>query len=331
MRWRAAAALGALLLAAAAAIAAAAEAVAGVAAGRGGEGVGTGDDAATLDAVRLSEFERATLFTPEGLRRVHQVAATSAETGELADALPLYKLALVVAQRVHGGAHAATAAAASNLAGMHYTLGRHADAAEIYREAAKVYGRMGATERDVGYVTTLHNLALSKQAAGDLRGALPLYIDVVRHWERAVGKRHAAHATSVLNLAVAHLELGEHAEALKRATAALEVLETLGADVAPALGVVGAAKLAAGDAEGALDVFERRVSVRRVAANAERQNEHEEKHRLLQVRTRTRVQRDACVPLTCARWISCALATRWRMLANLLARAYTRARSSLHA
>lgn len=166
MRWRAAAALGALLLAAAAAIAAAAEAAAGVAAGRGGEGVGTGDDAATLDAVRLSEFERATLFTPEGLRRVHQVAATSAETGELADALPLYKLALVVAQRVHGGAHAATAAAASNLAGMHYTLGRHADAAEIYREAAKVYGRMGATERDVGYVTTLHTsrLASKRQA-----------------------------------------------------------------------------------------------------------------------------------------------------------------------
>ena len=68
---------------------------------------------------------------------------------------------------------------------------------------SKVYGRMGADEKDIGYVSTLHNLAFSSQAAGDLRRAIPLYHDVVRLWKQTVGPKHIAYATSMLNLAVA--------------------------------------------------------------------------------------------------------------------------------
>ena len=108
---------------------------------------------------------------------------------------------------------------------------------------SKVYGRMGADEKDIGYVSTLHNLAFSSQAAGDLRRAIPLYHDVVRLWKQTVGPKHIAYATSMLNLAVAHYELGEHKEALKRGQEALKLFESLDGDTAGALGVVGSLRV----------------------------------------------------------------------------------------
>ena len=131
-----------------------------------------------------------------------------------------------------------------------------------------MYGRMGADEKDVGYISTLHNLAFSSQAAGDLRRAIPLYQDVIRLWKQAVGPKHIAFATSMLNLAVAHHELGEHKEALKRGKEALKLFEALDADTAGALGVVGAAQVGVGDSAAAIAAFERRVEVRRAVADA---------------------------------------------------------------
>ena len=96
------------------------------------------ETALAAEEVRLTDEERKTLFTAEGLERVQRVALEYKDAAQLAEALPLYKLALVVALKLYGSSNAATATCLNNLAGMQYVMGQYETSVELYRESAKV-------------------------------------------------------------------------------------------------------------------------------------------------------------------------------------------------
>jgi len=152
--------------------------------------------------------ERAdTAATAEAARTLHDRALADWGAGRTADALPAFRRALEIRERVLGPDHPDLAATLAGMAGLYYDLGDFASSIAFHRRALAIRERaLGPGHTDVA--TSLMRLANSIERSGDPAAAVPLHERALAIYERALGPWHPAVARSLNNLALAHTSLG---------------------------------------------------------------------------------------------------------------------------
>ena len=193
-------------------------------------------------------------------------------SGDAAGALPLYRRALDIRERVLGVEHPATLSSVNNLAGCMRALGDAAGALPLYRRALKSHERVLGAEHPNTLIISA-NLAACLVALGDAAGALPLYRRAFDSCERVLGAEHPTTLGSMNNLALCMRALDDAAGALPFFRRALDGRErVLGAehpgtltsvnDLATCMSVLG-------DAAGALPLVQRALAGRERVLGAE--------------------------------------------------------------
>ncbi|HEU4328887.1 MAG TPA: tetratricopeptide repeat protein [Roseiflexaceae bacterium] len=178
--------------------------------------------------------------------------------GAYAEALPLYKGALDIHERVLGPDHPDTASSLNSLAALYRTQGAYAEALPLYERALDIFERvLGPDHPHTGY--SLNGLAGLLKEQGAYAEALPLL-------ERVLGPDHPDTANSLNNLAALFQIRGVYAKAQPFAERALNIRErVLGAnhsDTATSLNNLAELYRAQGAYTEALPLCERALDIR---------------------------------------------------------------------
>ena len=146
------------------------------------------------------------------------------EQGKYAEAEPLLKRLLSIAEKALGPEHPTVATALDNLAEPYRAQGRYTEAEPLYKRSLSIREKaLGPDHLDVA--TSLNNLAMLYQFQGRYAEAEPLYKRSLSIREKALGPDHPDVATSLNNLALLYQFQGRYGEAeplLKRALSILE-------------------------------------------------------------------------------------------------------------
>jgi CHAT domain-containing protein/tetratricopeptide (TPR) repeat protein len=132
--------------------------------------------------------------------------------GKSAEAIPLARQAVALANERYGGQHVKVASALSWLASLHQDQGRLGEAEPLFRRGLAIYeDALGTEHPEVG--TALNNLALLHQAQGRFGEAEPLYQRSLAIREKSLGPDHAFVATTLNNLGMLYQAQGHYAKA----------------------------------------------------------------------------------------------------------------------
>ncbi len=141
---------------------------------------------------------------------------------------------------------------------------RYADAADVFRQAADGFARqLGESHRHTGILQS--NLAYALYLSGDLAGAERLFRELIGRYEGPPDEDVSFRSTLKSNLARVLLAQGQYDQALPLAETAVAAYETdttrFRVGLAGALATLADARLATGDAAGALDSAERALEI----------------------------------------------------------------------
>ncbi|MBX3327352.1 MAG: tetratricopeptide repeat protein [Nitrospira sp.] len=146
--------------------------------------------------------------------------------GKYTEALPLYREALAIREKVLGPEHPHTAASLNNLAVLHHAQGQDTQAHPLLQRVLVIYEKLFGAEHPAT-ATSLNNLAELYEAQGQYAEALPLLQRALVIREKVLGPEHPATATSLNNLAELYKAQGQYAEALPLLQRALVIREKI--------------------------------------------------------------------------------------------------------
>jgi tetratricopeptide (TPR) repeat protein len=122
-------------------------------------------------------------------------------TGEYAQALPLYQRVLDITEKVQGREHPATANSLNSLAGLYRAMGEYAQALPLVQRALGIQEKiLGREHPDTA--NSLNNLAGLYYAMQDYAQALPLAEEAWRIYQKMVGNAHPHTQNSANTLAL---------------------------------------------------------------------------------------------------------------------------------
>jgi CHAT domain-containing protein/Tfp pilus assembly protein PilF len=183
------------------------------------------DDAGTA-AYQRGDYRTATTHFEASLREAESFGANDlrlatslnnlahmyAAQGLYAEAEPLYRQSLAIAEKTLAPDHPGVGTSLNNLAALYHNQGRYAEAEPLYQRDLAISERaLGPDHPSVG--TALNNLAGLYRAQGRFPEAEPLYRRSLRIYEKAFGPEHANVGTALNNLAVLYDAQGRNAEA----------------------------------------------------------------------------------------------------------------------
>ena len=211
-------------------------------------GPARGQDLGQLDRQYKAELEAGRYRAAERIaRRGLEVAAASRDElavgswcnglglalydqGRYAEAEPLYKRALAIAEKALGPDHPDVASCLNNLAILYKAQGRYAEAEPLYKRALAIREKALGPDHP-SLAQSLNNLALLYDAQGRYVEAEPLYKRALAIWEKALGPDHPDVASCLNNLALLYDAQGRYAEAEPLYNRALAIWEkALGPD-----------------------------------------------------------------------------------------------------
>ncbi|MBI3041197.1 MAG: CHAT domain-containing protein [Betaproteobacteria bacterium] len=174
----------------------------------------TGDyrAAAARFEAALREAESFGASDPRFATTLNNLAALYQTQGRYAEAEPLYRRSLGIAEKALGPDHRDVGQSLNNLAELYRGQGRYAEAEPLYRRSLGIREKaLGPDHPDVG--GSLNNLAGLYRAQGRFAEAEPLYRRSLRILEKALGQDHPDVGVSLNNLAELYREQGRFAEA----------------------------------------------------------------------------------------------------------------------
>ena len=143
---------------------------------------------------------------------LNNLAALYRSQGRYAEAEPLYRRSLKIAEAALGPDHPDVALSLNNLAGLYELQGRYADAEPLIRRSLKIKeAKLGPDHPDVAQ--SLNNLALLYESQGRYAEAEPLFRRSLTIREATLGPDHPDVAAALNNLAVLYESQGRYADA----------------------------------------------------------------------------------------------------------------------
>src|SRR5262249_45834129 len=144
--------------------------------------------------------------------RLNNLAKTYHDQGRYAEAEPLYKRALAVAEKALGPEHPEVGLRLNNLATLYSAQGRYAEAAPLLKRALAIDEKaLGPEHPSVGLF--LNNLADLYRAQTNYGEAEPLYKRALAIHEKALGPDHLDVGRDLSNLAAVAFEQSDWARA----------------------------------------------------------------------------------------------------------------------
>ena len=152
------------------------------------------------------------------------------QQGRYAEAIPVAKEALRVAETTFGPNDPNTATSLDNLAVLYYVQGKYAEAEPLFIRALAI-GEKTLGPDHLNVATNLYNLGALYNRQGKYAEAEPLYRRALAIQEKALGPDHPDVAYSLTDLAVLYYSQGKYAEAEPLFERGLPILEkALGRD-----------------------------------------------------------------------------------------------------
>lgn len=165
-----------------------------------------------LAAIFLCGFAGPLFAQAEKLDALNVKVAEFYQAGRFADAEPVAREALGVAETLFGPQDSRTVAPLSNLAFIYQARGKYPDATQLFKRClAIVEGAVGPKHKDVG--TLLNNIAELHRLQGQFAEAEPLYKRAIAIYEDLGNADHTEMATVLNNLGLVHQAQGHYAEA----------------------------------------------------------------------------------------------------------------------
>ena len=149
----------------------------------------------------------------DALDEAFEQGAALYEAGRYEEAVPFWRKALELGERVFGADHPTTAIFINNLALLYHAQGRYEAAGPFYKRALAVSETALGPDHPL-VATSLNNLAGLYDNQGRYEAAEPLYKRALTISERALGPDHPSVATSLNNLAGLHRAQGRYEAAL---------------------------------------------------------------------------------------------------------------------
>jgi len=150
---------------------------------------------------------------------LHNLALVYDNQGKYAEAEPLYKRALVIAEKALGPEHPHVAQSLNNLGGLFATQGKYAEAEPLFKRARAINEKALGPEHP-SVARNLNGLASLYQAQGKYNEAAPLYKRALVIYEKALGPEHP-HVVTTLENYTAMMKMNEwNAKAAKLETLA---------------------------------------------------------------------------------------------------------------
>ncbi|MGO9518966.1 MAG: tetratricopeptide repeat protein [Candidatus Korobacteraceae bacterium] len=172
--------------------------------------------AGLVDEYHLSITEAAVLL--------NQAGYYLDDRARYAEAEPLYRKALTIAEKSHGAEHPNVASPLNNLATLLQETNRSAEAEPLLRRVIKIF-EAGYGLGHPNVATSLNNLAEVLRATNRLGEAEPLHRRALAIWEKELGSMHPQVATGLSNLAVLLQDTSRPGEAEPLMRRALEIDE----------------------------------------------------------------------------------------------------------
>jgi serine/threonine protein kinase len=168
--------------------------------------------------------------SPEALYSLNNLAALTAEEGNVVEAQKMYRESLATSRRVLGPEHLRTLTALNNLAQTYRQLGQPEEAAPLLREALEL--RMKTAKDDDAFaLAARNNLAGVLVATGHVAEAEPVFRELLAIRRRTQGDGNPDTLDTLSNLAVVLAKLGRNDEAETLQREALDaLLRIAGAD-----------------------------------------------------------------------------------------------------
>jgi CHAT domain-containing protein len=196
-----------------------------------------------------------------------------AERGEYAKALPLYKRALAIQERVLGQRDSITVSTLKRLTSTLTRLNQHAKALPLYERLLAI-SESGPDPEQLGIVDSLNGLAFTLNELGQYAKALPLYERALSIRENSLGPMDPNTADSLGDVAYTYIMLGQYSTALPLVERSLTVREQLlpadHPDVAESLNYLGLALSRSGQYVKAAPILQRAVAIREKALGPHR-------------------------------------------------------------
>lgn len=159
---------------------------------------------------------------PAVVPRLNGLAELYEGMARYADALPLYRRALVIVDQ--GPDHPSTATSLSNLAGLYRTMGRYEQALPLAQRALVILEKSNGPEHPSTGIG-LNNLAALYQDMGRFEQALSLYQRALAISEKERGSDHLITGIGLNNLAELYRIMGSYDQALPLCQRALAIAE----------------------------------------------------------------------------------------------------------
>jgi CHAT domain-containing protein/tetratricopeptide (TPR) repeat protein len=168
---------------------------------------------------------------PDYAVSLNGLAALYHSLGEYARAESLYLQAIEICRKVASEDHPRASLASGrnrlatslhNLAALYRSMGQHARAEPLLRQAVKIYGE-SLGEEHPRFATSLDSLAALYRSMGEDARAEPLIRQAMEIRRKTLGEEHPRFAVSLGNLAALFLSRGEHARAEPLFRQALEI------------------------------------------------------------------------------------------------------------
>ena len=134
---------------------------------------------------------------------------------------------MAIDEKTLGPEHPVIATALNNLAALYRTIGRYAEAEQLYKRTLAIYEKAFGPEHP-GVAIALHNLAALYFTTGRYAEAEQLYKRALAIGEKVVGPEHPGVATAVNNLAALYKTTGRYAEAEPLCRRALPIAKSSG-------------------------------------------------------------------------------------------------------
>jgi CHAT domain-containing protein len=147
-----------------------------------------------------------------------------AKAGQYAEAMRLYKRALLIAEAAVGKDHPEVTKVLNPLANLYMAQGQYEEAVSL-RERALAITEAAPGKDPSGVAAALNNLAYLYVTQGQYARAEPLFDRALTIWEAAPGKEHLDVATALNNLAHLYKAQGNYEKALPLFKRALEIAE----------------------------------------------------------------------------------------------------------
>jgi CHAT domain-containing protein len=188
--------------------------------------------------------------------------------GEYAKALPLYKRALTIQEKVLGPRDAPTVSTLKRLASTLTRLNEHAKAAPLYERVLAILENAPDPDQ-LEIVDSLNDLAFTLNELGQYAKALPLYERALSIRESSLGRFDPATADSLGDVAYTYIMLGQYSTALPLLERSLAIREQFlppdHLDVAGSLNYIGLALSRSGQNAKAVPILERVAAIREKA------------------------------------------------------------------